>query len=86
MSEVDIFKRACALFGKGLDAQDTKDMSMDELRREVANTRIALFDVVEYVSFARSETYNDTQTLLLHTQLDKKISDSYNDSKSKVMD
>ena len=52
MSEVDIFKRACALVGKSLDAQDTKDMSMDELRREVAKTRLALFDLVEYVSFA----------------------------------
>ena len=64
MSEVDIFKRACALVGKSLDAQDTKDMNMDELRREIAKTRLALFDLVEYVfvRVLRNIRYSNTRT------------------------
>ena len=86
MSDTDIFKRACTLVNKSLDVTDTQDMSVQELRREIAKTRLALYDLVKYVYPVRPKNLarkrHTRQTNNNKQQLDRPISDSYNNSKS----
>jgi len=46
-----LFKRACDLSTKNLDATDMENMQIDELRKELSQTRLVLYDIMKYVFF-----------------------------------